>query len=88
MQGRIESGQLVTVEPITDYTTLKPGDIVLCRVAGKEYLHLVDTIRYQHAATAEEAFRKAKYRITNNKGHINGWVSARSIFGICTHVES
>ena len=44
MQGKIESGQLCTVEPV-DPETLKVGDIVLCKVNGKQYLHQVKAIR-------------------------------------------
>jgi len=33
MKGRIESGQLCTVAPV-DTSTLKVGNIVLCRVGG------------------------------------------------------
>jgi len=40
MKGRIESGQLCTVAPV-DVSTLKVGDIVLCKVGGNEYLHIV-----------------------------------------------
>jgi hypothetical protein len=45
MRGKIESGQLCTVAPITDPATIKVGDIVLCRVHGAQYLHLVKAIR-------------------------------------------
>ncbi len=38
MQGKIESGQLCTAEPIEDYDTLEKSDIVLCKVNGSEYL--------------------------------------------------
>src|SRR5438552_3238520 len=44
MTGRIESGQLCTVAPI-DPVTLEVGDIVLCRVRGNEYLHIVRAIQ-------------------------------------------
>lgn len=44
MVGKIESGQLCTVEPVRDYSTLAVGDIVLCRVRGKEYLHLIKAL--------------------------------------------
>ena len=44
MKGKIESGQLCTVEPV-DPATLKVGDIVLCKVNGKQYLHLVKRFR-------------------------------------------
>src|SRR5688572_25728834 len=44
MTGRIESGQLCTVVPV-DTATLKVGDVVLCKVRGNEYLHLVRAIQ-------------------------------------------
>jgi hypothetical protein len=75
MSGKIESGQLCTVEPV-DTSTLHIGDIVLCKVNGREYLHLVKAIQGE------------RFQIGNNRGRINGWVSAGSIFGICVKVES
>ena len=74
MRGRIESGQLCTVEPI-DASTLEVGDIVLCKVKGNEYLHIV------------KAIQGARYQIGNNRGFINGWIGANSIFGKCTNIE-
>ena len=74
MSGKIESGQLCTVEPV-DPATLRVGDIVLCKVKGAEYLHLVKAVRGQ------------QFQIGNNRGGINGWVTAKSIFGRCTRVE-
>jgi hypothetical protein len=68
MSGKIESGQLCTVMPV-DPTTLVAGDIVLCKVNGREYLHLI------------KAIQGARFQIGNNRGRINGWVSANSIFG-------
>lgn len=32
MKGKIESGQLCTIEPISDTAALEKGDIVLCKV--------------------------------------------------------
>lgn len=72
MQGKIESGQLCTIAPISSLAnraTLEVGDIVLCRVKGKEFLHLISAIQDD------------KYQISNNKGFINGWISASQIFG-------
>jgi hypothetical protein len=74
MSGKIESGQLCTVEPV-DAAAVKVGDIVLCKVRGREYLHIV------------KAIQGARFQIGNNRGHINGWVGAGSIFGRCTKVE-
>jgi len=41
MSGRIESGQLVTVEPVTDLGTLALDEIVLCSVNGGQFLHII-----------------------------------------------
>jgi SOS-response transcriptional repressor LexA len=74
MRGKIESGQLCTVEPV-DSATLAVGDIVLCKVNGREYLHLV------------KAIQGHRFQIGNNRGRINGWISANSIFGKCVRIE-
>jgi hypothetical protein len=75
MSGKIESGQLCTVAPV-DPATVSVGDIVLCKVNGREYLHLV------------KAVQGSRFQIGNNKGRINGWVSANSIFGRCVRIEA
>ena len=74
MTGRIESGQLCTVAPV-DPATLKVDEIVLCRVRGQEYLHLIKAIQH------------SRFQIGNNRGGINGWIGAKSIFGRCIRVE-
>lgn len=67
MRGKIESGQLCTVAPLARYPAV--GDIVLCRVRGAEYLHLV------------KAVRDGQFQIGNNRGGINGWIGRSAIFG-------
>jgi hypothetical protein len=74
MTGKIESGQLCTVEPVAP-ASLRAGDIVLCKVNGREYLHLIKAIQGQ------------RFQIGNNRGRINGWISAGAIFGRCVRVE-
>lgn len=74
MKGRIESGHLCTVAPV-DGSTLAVGDIVLCKVRGAEYLHLIKAISGE------------RFQIGNNRGRINGWIGANSIFGKCIRVE-
>lgn len=69
MKGRVESGQLCTVAPIADHGTLRVGDVVLCKVRGSEYLHIV------------KAIQDGCFQIGNNLGRINGWVSHNAIFG-------
>jgi hypothetical protein len=75
MSGKIESGQLCTVEPV-EPAALRVGDIVLCKVNGREYLHLV------------KAIQGPRFQIGNNRGRINGWVSSGAIFGRCVRVEN
>jgi uncharacterized protein YfaA (DUF2138 family) len=74
MSGKIESGQLCTVEPV-DPTTLEVGDIVLCKVNGYQYLHLI------------KAIQGSRFQIGNNRGRINGWVSHSAIYGKCVSIE-
>lgn len=75
MAGRINSGQLVTVAPLEDPAEV--GDVVLCKVRGTEYLHLVKAVR---------GFSQwRQYQIGNNTGHINGWTN--KVFGKVTKVE-
>ncbi len=74
MSGRIESGQLCTVEPV-EPAAIKVGDIVLCKVRGREYLHIV------------KAIQGSRFQIGNNRGHINGWITGAGIFGRCTRIE-
>lgn len=73
MQGIIASGQLCTVVPVTDPKTLNVGDVVLCRVAGAQYLHKITAVQGE------------RFQISNNRGHVNGWTKA--IYGRCTKVE-
>lgn len=72
MTGRISSGQLCTVEPAT--RDPQKGEIVLCKVRGNQYLHLVSAVRGD------------QFQISNNHGHVNGWTTRKNIFGILTKV--
>lgn len=73
MKGKIESGQLVTVVPQDDYHV---GDVVLCKVRGKQFLHLI------------KAARGHEYLIGNNRGFNNGWTGRQNIFGKVTRIEA
>lgn len=74
MSGKIESGQLCSVDPV-GIGELRIGDVVLCKVRGREYLHLV------------KAIQGARVLIGNNRGGINGWVGDSGIFGRLSRVE-
>lgn len=73
MTGIVNHRDLVTVVPATVHD-VKAGDVVLCRVAGADYLHLV-----------RQKDGKGRCLIGNNKGHDNGWTKA--VYGKCTKVE-
>lgn len=74
MKGKIESGQLCTVQPVKE-EELQKGDIVLCKVNGNQYLHLI------------KAIQGKRYQIGNNIGRINGWITFGSIYGKLIKVE-
>jgi hypothetical protein len=73
MTPRIKSGQLCTVEPIKDRDSIVVGEVVLCKVNGSEYLHIV---KAKHAGS---------FQIGNNHGRINGWTTA--VYGRLVRVE-
>jgi hypothetical protein len=64
----------VTLEPCNS-EDLVVGDIVLVRVHGNDYLHLI------------KAINQGRFLIGNNRGGTNGWVGANSIYGIATKIE-
>ncbi len=74
MTPRIRSGQLCTLEP-----TVAPsaGDVVLCKVSGRVYLHLVRAIRRQGESSS--------YLIGNAHGGTNGWTT--TVYGKLVRVD-
>ena len=74
MKGKVNDGDTVTVEPPTA-DGLAVGDIVLVKVNGRDYLHLI------------HAIDRDRYQIGNNRGHINGWVGINCIHGKAIRVE-
>jgi hypothetical protein len=71
----IRSRQLVTVVPV-DPRKVEVGDIVLARVAGTVYLHLVSAVD-----------PNGRVQISNNRGRVNGWTSHARVFGLCVAVD-
>ena len=51
------------------------GDVVLVRVHGTDYLHLI------------KAINRGRFLIGNNRRGVNGWVGPHAIYGIATKVE-
>ncbi len=68
----IKSHQLVTLGPVK-LEEIEVGDVVLCKVYGRIFLHKVTAVRAQ------------RFQISNNQGHVNGWTSG--VFGRLVKVE-
>lgn len=75
MRGRIESGQLVTLDP-----TIEPevDHAVMCRCKGNVFVHLVKAIQ-GHGDDR-------RFLIGNNRGGTNGWIGRGAIYGVVTEV--
>ncbi len=71
----IHSRDEVVVAPV-DPNLVEVGDIVLTRVAGSVYIHLVKAI--------EPA--KRRVQIGNNRGGVNGWTGFDRVYGIAVKV--
>ncbi len=67
----LKSGQAVLCNPVISDTPLHKGDIVLCKVSGHYYLHKISAIKNGNT-----------FQISNNHGHVNGWISRNQIYGI------
>lgn len=76
MRGRIESGQLVTLDPRREPEI---GDAVMCRLRGNVLVHLVKATKGHDD--------KQRFLIGNNLGKINGWVNRRAIYGVVIAVD-
>lgn len=74
MTGKINHGDLVTLVPC-DPNAFGVGDIVLVRVHGTDYLHLIKAIQGE------------RFLIGNNRGGTNGWVGKHAIYGVATQAE-
>jgi hypothetical protein len=75
MKGKVNDRALVTVEPVTDASSIEVGDVVLCSVRGARYLHLV------------KARRGDRLLIGNNIGGTNGWISPSQLSGKLVRVD-
>lgn len=75
MRGRIESGQLVTLEPVVA-GSIAVDDIVFLKWKGNYILHLVKEIK------------DGQLLIANNVGKTNGWVPASDVVAKVTAVVS
>lgn len=79
MVPRIKSGERCTYEPVPESDQIRKGDMVYCNVGKYFFTHLV---------TGKKGSGKdTLFQISNNHGHVNGWIPRSKIFGKVTHVE-
>lgn len=76
MTPKIDSGDQVVVKQVPA-SACRVGDAVYAKVKGNYYLHLLSAIDETHN----------RYQISNNHGHVNGWVNAENVYGLCTKVK-
>lgn len=69
MVPRIKSGQEVTIHPVEAPDRVHEGSVVLAKVKGRYYLHLVSKTDGD------------RIQISNNHGHVNGWTHRDKIYG-------
>lgn len=75
MSGKVDDGDIVTLAPARG-RQIGVGDVVLVRVRGRVYLHLV------------KAMQGERVLIGNNRGGTNGWVNRSAVYGVATRVEA
>lgn len=68
MEPIVKHRSLVHLEPVGGEAIVR-GDVVLAKVNGRFFLHLVGAINGD------------QYRIENRRGHVNGWTTRKQIFG-------
>lgn len=79
MEPRIQSGALCTVESIdavVQPASVRAGDIVLCTVGRRQYLHFIKT-----------KGPDGRLLIGDNKGGLNGWIKPDAVHGKLVKVE-
>ena len=64
----------VTLSPV-DTSKLEVGDIVLARVRGNYYTHLVSALEGE------------RVQISNNHKHVNGWIHRSKVYAIVSAVN-
>ncbi|HML20766.1 MAG TPA: S24 family peptidase [Aggregatilinea sp.] len=74
MRGRVNDEDRVTLKP-AHLEQLAVGDVILVRVRGNIYLHLI------------KARNGNRFLIGNNRGRINGWVGPNAVYGVATDIE-
>jgi cell wall-associated NlpC family hydrolase len=76
MTPRIRHRQKCTYAPVLSPADVQVGDAVFCKVKSRYFTHLITAVR------------DGQYQISNNHGHVNGWITLDNIFGRVIKVEN
>lgn len=76
MQPIMSTGDTLYLKRV-DPSKLRKGDAVFCKVNGNKFVHLI---------TGVDSKGK-RFQISNNRGHVNGWIGPSGIFGLCIRVN-
>lgn len=79
MVPKIYSNQECEYTPVTSADQVSKGDMVWCKVRGSHFTHLV-------TGKKSEGDRWL-FQISNNKGHVNGWVGLENVFAKVVAIE-
>ena len=71
----LKPGQSVICVIVTENTILHKNNIVLCKIDGKYYLRKITAIK-----------NGVTYQISDNHGHIEGFISKKNIFGVVVEI--
>lgn len=70
MEPIVMDNELVRVRALAEGEMPAYGDVVLCTVNGRQYLHLVKAVQGERVL------------IGNNRGNLNGWTHRKNVFGV------
>lgn len=73
MTPKIMPKQEVTISPFDGH--IAEGMVVLAKVHGRYYLHLVS------------ALEGDRVQISNNHGHVNGWTNKAKVYGVVSGIK-
>ena len=72
----IHTGDTIYLRRV-DPSKLRKGDAVYCRVGHNSFVHLISAIDS----------KGERFQISNNRGHCNGWITAKGIYGLAVRVD-
>ena len=78
MEPRVKHRALVTVKPVTSPYDITRNSVVLCKVNGRQYLHLIKAV--------DEVGQRVL--ICNARGRENGWIGFNCVYGCMIKVET